>query len=267
MIENKPKITVVTVCYNAVKEIERTMLSVLNQTYPNIEYIIIDGASTDGTVDVIKKYADRLAFWVSEPDKGIYDAMNKGIEHATGEWINFMNAGDSFYDENIFDKVFNSVDKDTIVVYGRLAMVNYGVKYLTHNTPLDENFFAVHSCMPHQASFIRMEYQRVNFYDTTLKSASDYKFFFNALFKDRCKFQYLPIVIANFNMDEGMSKKISTILEAEDLHINGQWKSTRIKVETYIRAAKLYLYKIMPQNVSRKLYAITLRKHGYEIVK
>ena len=82
-----PLISVITVVYNDVLHIEQTMLSVLNQSYPNIEYIVIDGGSTDGTVDVIKKYADRLACWVSEPDGGIYPAMNKGLVHATGEWV------------------------------------------------------------------------------------------------------------------------------------------------------------------------------------
>lgn len=99
-------ISVVTVCYNAADTIEKTMLSVLNQTYHDIEYIIIDGGSTDGTVEIIRKYADRIAYWVSEPDKGIYDAMNKGIKVATGEWINFMNAGDEFVDEGVIEKLF-----------------------------------------------------------------------------------------------------------------------------------------------------------------
>ena len=81
-MKNNPLISVVTVSYNAVLTIEQTILSVINQTYPHIEYIIIDGGSTDGTVDIIKKYANRIAYWVSEPDKGIYDAMNKGIRTA-----------------------------------------------------------------------------------------------------------------------------------------------------------------------------------------
>ena len=94
-MKNNILISVVTVSYNAVATIEQTLLSVINQTYPNIEYIIIDGGSTDGTVDIIKKYADEIVYWISEPDKGIYDAMNKGIKKANGEWINFINAGDS----------------------------------------------------------------------------------------------------------------------------------------------------------------------------
>ena len=113
------KISVVTVCYNAADTIEKTMLSVLNQTYHDIEYIIIDGGSTDGTVEIIRKYADRIAYWVSEPDKGIYDAMNKGIKVATGEWINFMNAGDEFVDEGVIEKLFQNRTIDTVgVVFG-----------------------------------------------------------------------------------------------------------------------------------------------------
>lgn len=102
------KISVITVCYNAADTLEKTIQSVLGQTYPNIEYIIIDGGSTDGTVDIIHKYTDRIAYWVSEPDGGIYDAMNKGIERATGEWINFMNAGDIFCDKFVLTNILSN---------------------------------------------------------------------------------------------------------------------------------------------------------------
>ena len=91
------KISVITVSYNAAATIEQTMLSVLNQTYPNVEYIVIDGGSTDGTVDIIKKYADRLAYWVSEPDKGMYDAIKKGIEHISGDICCYINADDYYF--------------------------------------------------------------------------------------------------------------------------------------------------------------------------
>ena len=122
----KPLISIVTVSYNAVATIEQTILSVINQTYSNIEYIIIDGGSTDGTLDVIKKYADKIAYWVSEPDKGIYDAMNKGIKVATGEWINFMNCGDYFVANNTLESVFGSgkIYKKAEILYGDSIQLN-----------------------------------------------------------------------------------------------------------------------------------------------
>ena len=94
---NNPKISVVTVCYNAVDLIEETILSVINQTYRNVEYIIIDGASTDGTVDIINKYRDKIAYFVSEPDKGIYDAMNQAVGRIRGDHVLFLNCGDYLY--------------------------------------------------------------------------------------------------------------------------------------------------------------------------
>lgn len=102
-----PRITVVTVSFNAKEGIERTILSVINQTYTNVEYIIIDGGSTDGTVDVVKKHEPRISYWVSESDKGIYDAMNKGIKKATGEWLIMLNAGDIFSDNQVLEKIFS----------------------------------------------------------------------------------------------------------------------------------------------------------------
>ena len=119
----QPVLTVVTVVYNNVADIERTMLSVLNQTYAAIEYIVVDGASTDGTLQVIERYKDKLAKLISEKDKGIYDAMNKGIAAATGDYIIFINSGDLFYADDTVALVFASEDYADIY-YGETEMMD-----------------------------------------------------------------------------------------------------------------------------------------------
>jgi len=113
---NSPKISIITVSYNAEQCIEQSILSVLGQTYKNIEYIIVDGGSTDKTVEVINRYDDLLYYWISEPDKGIYDAMNKGLKVATGDWIYFLGAGDILL--NVIDKIVNNFTDDKKVYYG-----------------------------------------------------------------------------------------------------------------------------------------------------
>jgi glycosyltransferase involved in cell wall biosynthesis len=107
MTNYKPNLTIITVCFNDADQLEKTILSVINQTYSNYEYVIIDGASTDGTANIIKKYSDKINVWVSEPDNGIYDAMNKGLDKAKGEWVNFMNAGDTFASNTVLADVFS----------------------------------------------------------------------------------------------------------------------------------------------------------------
>lgn len=103
----KPLVSIITVVYNDVSHILQTMESVLSQSYNSIEYIVIDGGSTDGTVDIIRSREDKLSYFVSERDKGIYDAMNKGVAHAKGEWTIFMNCGDFFYDSNVLTNIFD----------------------------------------------------------------------------------------------------------------------------------------------------------------
>ena len=108
MYDLKNLVTIVTVVYNDVTHIEETILSAINQSYLNREYIVLDGGSVDGTIDVIKKYGKEISFWLSENDQGIYDAMNKAVRLAHGEWIIFMNSGDVFYDENVLKNIFES---------------------------------------------------------------------------------------------------------------------------------------------------------------
>ena len=165
-MNNNPLISIVTVSYNAVKDIEKTILSVLNQTYPNIEYIIIDGGSTDGTLDIIKKYEDKISYWVSEPDKGIYDAMNKGTLKATGVWLNFMNAGDTFYNEHVLEKVFKDNDwSDADVIYGNVNIEYPKKTKLKKPLPLKRIEQQMVFC--HQGSFVRTMLQKQYLFNTT----------------------------------------------------------------------------------------------------
>lgn len=198
----KPLISVVTVSYNAVATIEQTILSVINQTYPNIEYIIIDGGSTDGTVDIIKKYTDQVAYWVSEPDKGIYDAMNKGIAVATGKWINFMNAGDLFCDEKIVSKLSVFLEDGSIdVIYGdAIAILPWSI------VQRQADFSLMEKSMPfcHQSSFTKTQLMKKNQFDIKYKIAADFDFFYH-LWRTGYRFENVKQVIAKYEAGVGMS--------------------------------------------------------------
>lgn len=179
---NYPLISVITVSYNAVLTIEQTILSVINQTYLNIEYIIIDGGSTDGTVNVIKKYADKIAYWVSESDKGIYDAMNKGIAYSHGEYCNFINAGDKFCSSSILKQVmdFNHVAD---IIVGQDLHVNEHNKIVSRSV-LPRRYNLLHfyiTTIPHQSCFIRASLLKKYYYDTSLKIVSDWKFYLQSI--------------------------------------------------------------------------------------
>ncbi len=118
-----PLISIITVCYQAEKTIEQTIQSVLSQTYPHIEYLIIDGASTDSTIEIIHSYGDQISKVISEKDKGLYDAMNKGLQLATGEYVYFLNADDLLYDEETLSKAFAACG-EADVIYGEALFIN-----------------------------------------------------------------------------------------------------------------------------------------------
>src|SRR5690606_2165227 len=119
---DKPKISIITVVFNAGLLLEKTLKSIISQNYPHIEYVIIDGGSTDGTLDVIQSNAEHISFWSSEPDKGIYDAMNKGLKNSTGDYIWLLNAGDEIYSPDTLDKVFSKGAADAY--YGDVAYID-----------------------------------------------------------------------------------------------------------------------------------------------
>lgn len=216
---NSHLISVVTVSFNAVETIEKTILSVINQNYTNIEYIIIDGGSTDGTVDIIKKYENKISYWISEPDKGIYDAMNKGISQATGEWINFMNSGDEFYTENVLTEVFSeSFSEEIKVIYGKTALV-FPKKTLI-SRPLSIGHIEKGMPFCHQSTFVRTNLYKENPYNLTYKICADYNFFYS-VYKKGYTFYYKKILISKF-LYGGLSSSSSIDLIVEERHISGK---------------------------------------------
>ncbi len=208
------KISVVTVCFNAVDLIEGTIRSVVEQTYPDVEYIVIDGKSTDGTLDIIKRYSDGISYFVSEKDKGIYDAMNKGIAAATGDYIIFMNAGDKFTDKDVLGKVAPYLGKHTVVSgHWRRCYSNGKIKTAA---PKELNSLKVEMPICHQATFIWLDYHKKNPFDTSFRLSADYNFFYNA-WKNNKTFSYIDIDIVDFLEAEGASTNniSASVLERE----------------------------------------------------
>jgi len=230
LLNKLPLITVITVVYNGEKYLEETIQSVINQTYPNVEYIIIDGGSTDGTIDIIKKYEDYVDYWVSEKDGGIYDAMNKGIDLSTGTWINFMNAGDIFITNKVLKdslKIFTINDiaiiySDVIVKFG-----DYGVLKKAYNIN-KINYF-----MPfqHQCSFTKSSIIKECKFDTNFKLAADYDLFLSQYQKGK-KFYYLNKPIAEVSSG-GVSDSQRNLVRKEYYSIQKKNNVAKFKNRMY----------------------------------
>lgn len=198
-------ISVITINYNNADGLERTIQSVIDQTYDDFEYIVIDGGSGDGSVDVIKKYADSIDYWVSEPDGGIYPAMNKGTRHAHGDYCIYMNSGDTFYSKDVLQQFADSQPREEIIC-GDLCIE----KNILPNP--DEVTMKVFykSTLYHQATFIRTSLIKAHPYDESLKSAADWKFFLHALIFHDATYRHINIPIAYFE-GGGLSDSNSSI--------------------------------------------------------
>lgn len=199
---DKLRVSVITVCYNCGKVIEKTLESVINQTYKSIEYVIVDGGSTDDTLSILKKYNNRINILMSEPDKGVYDAMNKGVKLASGDWVLFMNAGDVFYSNDVVERIFsNVVDPNVEILFGDTMNDNNGVKKIIKYGDLKR-----HKYMPscHQSIFVKRDTLLTAPFDLNFKVAADYLFFYNCFIRG-AKRQYVPIVVAIYDVSEGVS--------------------------------------------------------------
>ncbi len=171
---SSPIISVITVVYNGEKYLEQTIQSVCNQTYPNIEYIVIDGGSTDGTLEIIKQYQSHIAYWVSEPDQGIYDAMNKGIQKATGAWLHLLNADDYYYDEQALTRAVAQLQSDRTNYFSMILEFPEG-RRRDYKFPFQHWKLYISAFLPHPALIVsKQQYQQVGLYDSSLKVAADH---------------------------------------------------------------------------------------------
>lgn len=194
------KLSIITVNLNNLEGLKKTYDSVVCQTFTDYEWLVIDGGSTDGSREFIEKHQDKFAYWCSEPDKGIYNAMNKGIIRAKGEYLNFMNSGDCLACNDTLDVVFGK-ERTEDILYGYVMMGNLNGKIFKQATMKDNIFWydLYLFALAHQGAFIRRErFGDVGLYDETYRTASDTKWFIEAILYHKATFRFIPYRIAVF---------------------------------------------------------------------
>ena len=220
-------VTIITVCRNHAQELERTIRSVESQTWQEREYLVIDGASTDDTLDVIKAHEASITRWVSEPDQGIYDAMNKGVRMAQGEWVIFMNAGDTFASDDTLQRVFGS-PQDADVIYGDVIKGE-----LVKEAEAPRNAHRMFYC--HQSAFVRTRCLREFPFDIRHRMSADFKQV-KQLYLSGKTFLQLDFPVANFdtqgvsnkNRSAGLYDNIQVIRETDSL-----WEQMKLLPRLY----------------------------------
>jgi glycosyltransferase involved in cell wall biosynthesis len=204
-MEVNPKISVITVCKNSANTIYKCIESVVNQSYSNIEYIIIDGVSSDDTLNVIQNFTDKITKLISEPDNGIFDAMNKGISESAGDYIIFLNADDFFISTNAIkytvNYILNEAQYRHDIYYGKVFIFNHqsGIGNIW-NAAKTSRFSLYRASLPHPATIYKKDaFERCGVFNTTYKIASDYEWYVRALLKYNLQFKRIHLILTQFN--------------------------------------------------------------------
>jgi glycosyltransferase involved in cell wall biosynthesis len=201
------KYSIITVNYNNKEGLLRTIESVIRQTYRDFEYIIIDAASTDGSVDILKEYDAQISYWVSEPDGGIYQGMNKGIARATGNYLNFMNSGDCFYADDVLERIDSYQSKADFIV-GRDYHFNFqtGQGHASLQPPRTTMMHFFMATLDHQSSFIKRELFQDSPYREDFRLVSDWIFFTEKIVSEGKRVQFIPDIVCR-REDGGISEQ------------------------------------------------------------
>lgn len=200
------KISIITINFNNSEGLAKTIKSVINQTYSDIEYLIIDGGSVDDSSDIAKSYKDNISYFISEPDNGIYHAMNKGIKQATGDYLLFLNSGDNLLNHEIISNVVKEgLTHD--LIFGDLLFFDKDKEWPWYlSDELTFNSF-YKGTIPHPSTFIKKQlFDIVGYYDENLKIVADWKFFILATAKFNCSYKHIPLIITAYSFD-GLSSK------------------------------------------------------------
>lgn len=245
------KLSVITINYNNCDGLKKTVKSVISQNIKDFEYIIIDGGSTDGSIDVIKTYSDRIDYWVSEPDRGIYNAMNKGIDVASGEYCIFLNSGDSFYDYQTLSLCIPGLD-GTDVLAGHVQLDTGKIEKSPMNITIQSLYNHQQPC--HQSSFIKTELLKKYHYDEKYKLVSDWKFFIQVFIFDNCSYKSLDIIVSIYDTD-GISSINRSLIDKE--HVCVLRDDFPKKIYDY------YIYNT--ETYGAKLYNVFRRSKCYKI--
>jgi len=238
-----PKISVVTVSFNTHDIIEKTLQSVTAQDYKNLEYIVIDGGSTDHAQDIIEQYTDKIAYYVSEHDGGIYYGMNKGIDAATGQWLLFMNAGDIFADSHVVTDIadFINCHPEADVVYGNSMQV---LEYGTYVVKPKEAYMNNRMSISHQATFVKLDLLKSHKFDTRYRYAADFEQL-SHFYLSGYKFVYCDRLVATVEMTDGATyrhfiesaNEMYDIIESRGINISRERRS-QIRRKKIIRAVR-----------------------------
>jgi glycosyltransferase involved in cell wall biosynthesis len=220
------KLSIITVNYNDAEGLRKTLASVAEQTYRDIEHIIVDAASTDGSVEVIKEYVREVesgkrkvesVVWSSEPDKGIYDGMNKGIKKATGEYCQFLNSGDSLAGPDVTERMMAAMEDGIDILYGNMRKIGVKQSAVDRSSRRDEvtlNIF-YRGCLNHSPAYIKRSlFDEYGYYDETLKICSDWKFYMQSIVLGKAITKHVDIVVTHFDMN-GISETRKDILNEE----------------------------------------------------
>jgi glycosyltransferase involved in cell wall biosynthesis len=257
------KISIITVAYNAASTIEECLQSVAGQSYDEVEHIVIDGASTDGTVDIIERYRDQLSVIVSEPDKGIYDAMNKGIGQATGDVVGTLNADDWYADTEILSKVAEAFNSDSKLeaVYGDLVYVAKDdptrvIRYWK-SRPYQDGLFENGWMPAHPTFFVRSDvYKRHGLFDLEFSIQSDFELTMRFMAVNKIKTRYLPGIMVRMRMGGVTNNSIKNV-------IDGNIEAYRACLKNGLDVSPLFIARKMLSRIPQFLrrYNAPIEKH------